>query len=360
MGDHGEVSSSSSVPMTTSSPSSWPSNNNNRVQQQQQLKYPYGHVTRGANKMLASYSLPGQVMRSNAVSTTTANGHHHHHHHQQQQHQQQQQHLHYGGSNPQQPSTGLMQPPSFNGGNGIATTVVLTGLHHHHQAGHGSVQTIGNGGSPSDEHSLPSSDIGEVDLDLWDLDINGPSVSPQSSTGGGHSPAVPPGRRSSDTSSTSGPFLRMKISFFGFWFPRIGRWHTGFCVVFDLKGRRHGNPALSSNKRGRKCVWRRGAFDFSFSRSTSPSFHLLLRPINQPCVWVCLCESKTTFQSCGFFYQLWKIFLSLHWLKKKKLFLSMCVCRVSCYLWDLVEDFSLKAQRDEEKKRFLLYIYIYP
>ena len=193
MGDHGEVSSSSSVPMTTSSsPSSWP-NNNNRVQQQQQqqLKYPYGHVTRGANKMLASYTLPGQVMRSNAVSTTTANGHHHlnlqHHHHGNQ-------------------STGLMQPPpSFSGGPTTTTAVVLTGLHHHQQQ-------LNNGGSPSDEHSLPSSDIGEVDLDLWDLDINGPSVSPQSSTG--HSPAVPPGRRSSDTSSTSGFFFSICHRFF--------------------------------------------------------------------------------------------------------------------------------------------------
>jgi hypothetical protein len=216
MGDHGEVSSSSSVPMTTSSPSSWPSNNNRvqqqQQQQQQQLKYPYGHVTRGANKMLASYSLPGQVMRSNAVSTTTANGHHH---------QQQQQHLHYGGS--QQPSTGLMQPPSFT--NGIATTVVLTGLHHHHHQVAGHVQQR-IGGSPSDEHSLPSSDIGEVDLDLWDLDINGPSVSPQSSTGGGHSPAVPPGRRSSDTSSTSGPFP----TFFLWFLPDQKMTHEFLCV----------------------------------------------------------------------------------------------------------------------------------
>jgi len=53
-----------------------------------------------------------------------------------------------------------------------------------------------------DHHSLPSSDIGEVDLDLWDLDINAPSVISNSS--GGLSPAVPPGRRSSSTSSTSG------------------------------------------------------------------------------------------------------------------------------------------------------------
>nr|BAF49033.1 ecdysone receptor B [Daphnia magna] len=194
MGDHGEVSSSSSVPMTTSPSASWQSNR--AANQQQQLKYPYGHVTRGANKMLASYSLPGQVMRSNAVSTTTANGHRHPLLHQ---------HAHHGSN---QQSTGLMQPPSFaaNGGAGggivaatTAGTTVLTGLHHHNQ-----LHLLNNGGSPSDEHSLPSSDIGEVDLDLWDLDINGPSVSPQSSTGGGHSPAVPPGRRSSDTSSTSG------------------------------------------------------------------------------------------------------------------------------------------------------------
>lgn len=197
MGDHGEVSSSSSVPMTTSSPAlSWQSNRTTN-QQQQQLKYPYGHVTRGANKMLASYTLPGQVMRSNAVSTTTANGHRHH---VLQQHQ-----LGHHGSNQHIISTGLMQPPSFaaNGGGIVATpagTTVLTGLHHNQ------LHLMNNGGSPSDEHSLASSDIGEVDLDLWDLDINGPSVSPQSSTGGGHSPAVPPGRRSSDTSSTSGFF----------------------------------------------------------------------------------------------------------------------------------------------------------
>lgn len=153
MGDHGQVSSSST------SSSSYRNVNNPG-----QPKYPYGHVTRGANKMLASYTLPGQVMRSNSVSTTTANGHH-----------------------LVNQTGGLMQPPS--------SFTVLTGLHH-----------LNNGSSPSDEHSLPSSDIGEVDLDLWDLDINGPSVSPQSSTGGGHSPAVPPGRRSSDTSSTSGFF----------------------------------------------------------------------------------------------------------------------------------------------------------
>ncbi len=169
MGDHGEVSSSST---TTSSSSPYRS----AVQQpNSQPKYPYGHVTRGANKMLASYTLPGQVMRSNAVSTTTANGHPHHH----------QQHHHHQTTTT---TTGLMQPPS--------AFTVLTGLHH--------LNNNNNGGSPSDDHSLPSSDIGEVDLDLWDLDINGPSVSPQSSTGGGHSPAVPPGRRSSDTSSTSG------------------------------------------------------------------------------------------------------------------------------------------------------------
>jgi len=60
---------------------------------------------------------------------------------------------------------------------------------------------LGAAASP-DHHSLPSSDIGEVDLDLWDLDINAPSVISNSS--GGLSPAVPPGRRSSSTSSTSG------------------------------------------------------------------------------------------------------------------------------------------------------------
>lgn len=171
MGDHGEVSSSSS----TTASSSYRSVNNPG-----QPKYPYGHVTRGANKMLASYTLPGQVMRSNAVSTTTVvNGHQHHHHH----------HL------VNQTNNGLMQPPS--------SFTVLTGLHHLNNS---------NNNSPSDEHSLPSSDIGEVDLDLWDLDINGPSVSPQSSTGGGHSPAVPPGRRSSDTSSTSGRFFLLFFS----------------------------------------------------------------------------------------------------------------------------------------------------
>ena len=67
-------------------------------------------------------------------------------------------------------------------------------------AGIANVGLAGLTGSP--DHSLPSSDIGEVDLDLWDLDINAPSASPSS---GGHSPAAPlPGRRSSDTSSTSG------------------------------------------------------------------------------------------------------------------------------------------------------------
>ena len=150
MGDHGEVSSSSSASSSTTT-----------TYRGQQPKYPYGHVTRGANKMLASYTLPGQVMRSNVVSTTTTPVLH-------------------------QNNIGLMQPPS--------SFTVLNGLHHLNS-------------SPTDDHSLPSSDIGEVDLDLWDLDINGPSVSPQSSTGGGHSPAVPPGRRSSDTSSTSGFFF---------------------------------------------------------------------------------------------------------------------------------------------------------
>ena len=77
--------------------------------------------------------------------------------------------------------SGQMAAPSFT---------VLAGL---------SVQSSAT--SP-DHHSLPSSDIGEVDLDLWDLDINAPSVISNSS--GGLSPAVPPGRRSSSTSSTSG------------------------------------------------------------------------------------------------------------------------------------------------------------
>jgi hypothetical protein len=178
----------------------------------------------------------------------------------------------------------------------------LTGLHHHHHQVAGHVQQR-IGGSPSDEHSLPSSDIGEVDLDLWDLDINGPSVSPQSSTGGGHSPAVPPGRRSSDTSSTSGPFFQQNFSFVVF--TGSGRWHTGFWCVWRLwfgKGRRHGNPALSSNregggKEGNVCgvaalliflifQGRRHLHStFSFGRLTNR---------------VCLCESKTTFQSCGF------------------------------------------------------------
>ena len=195
MGDHGEVSSSSSTTTNTSS-SPYRSVQPNS----QQPKYPYGHVTRGANKMLASYTLPGQVMRSNAVSTTTANGHHHH------------------------LQTGLMQPPS--------SFTVLTGLHHLNNNNNNN-----NGGSPSDDHSLPSSDIGEVDLDLWDLDINGPSVSPQSSTGGGHSPAVPPGRRSSDTSSTSGFlffffFCCCPLHFFFFYFPRRGGKEEPFLLLF--------------------------------------------------------------------------------------------------------------------------------
>lgn len=116
-------------------------------------KYPYNHVTRGANKMLASYSLPGHMMQHRPMSNNNNNN--------------------VVMYNPQQQQ--MMQPPQ-------GYTVI--------------------GASLEDHCSLPSSDIGEVDLDLWDLDINAPSVSPNSA---GHlSPAVPPGRRSSDTSSTSG------------------------------------------------------------------------------------------------------------------------------------------------------------
>ena len=61
-----------------------------------------------------------------------------------------------------------------------------------------------NSSSSFTDYSLAASDIGRVDLDLWDLDINAPSASPSSR---GHSPLSalpPPCRRSSDTSSTSG------------------------------------------------------------------------------------------------------------------------------------------------------------
>ena len=109
-----------------------------------------------------------------------------------------------------------------NGGGGVTTTsnkMLSAYNNHHHAINRGNpvmasspsytvLAGIANVGhltqltASPDHSSLPSSDIGEVDLDLWDLDINAPSASP--SSGGGHSPAAPPGRRSSDTSSTSG------------------------------------------------------------------------------------------------------------------------------------------------------------
>ena len=86
-------------------------------------------------------------------------------------------------------SGGGMRPHGVGGVGGVVSPnafTVLAGLSVQH--------------SSPDHHSLPSSDIGEVDLDLWDLDINAPSVTTSS---GGLSPAVLPGRRSSDTSSTT-------------------------------------------------------------------------------------------------------------------------------------------------------------
>lgn len=79
-----------------------------------------------------------------------------------------------------------MRPHGVSVGGGANAFTVLAGVSVQH--------------SSPDHHSLPSSDIGEVDLDLWDLDINAPSVA---TSCGGLSPAVLPGRRSSDTSSTT-------------------------------------------------------------------------------------------------------------------------------------------------------------
>ena len=178
MGDHGQMAStyhqrvgngqSQSAAASSAAATTQAANSNSPN------KYPYNHVTRSANKMLASYTLPGQMMRSNNNNNNIMMYGHHH--------QQQHQHLH-------QNQMGMMQPPS--------TYTVLGNVH--------------SNGATDDHCSLPSSDIGEVDLDLWDLDINAPSVSPQS---GGHlSPAVPPGRRSSDTSSTSGDAMLALFSF---------------------------------------------------------------------------------------------------------------------------------------------------
>ena len=163
--------------------------------------YPYA----GAGHSVAGHGGSAAPATAAATSSTLAKnstakmlsgfgGHHGHvHHHSAHQHQHHHHH-HHGLSHGHRhgPAGGVvgsrnpvMAPvaPSFT---------VLTGI--------ANVGLAGLTGSP--DHSLPSSDIGEVDLDLWDLDINAPSASPSS---GGHSPAAPlPGRRSSDTSSTSG------------------------------------------------------------------------------------------------------------------------------------------------------------
>ena len=174
-------------------------------------KYPYNHVTRSANKMLASYSLPGQMMHQRANNNNNIMM-----------------------FNQQQQQPQLMQPPQ-----GYAVMSA----------------------SLEDHCSLPSSDIGEVDLDLWDLDINAPSVSPNSA---GHlSPAVPPGRRSSDTSSTSGgalfyhpqrfPASQGRANLVPWFFTRAAR---GWRSASGLIGRSVSRASVPEVRGGIRAGWR--------------------------------------------------------------------------------------------------------
>jgi hypothetical protein len=122
--------------------------------------------------------------------------------------------------------------------------------------------------------------------------------------------------------------------------------HEFLCVscLWFGKGRRHGNAPPYRQTEGRKLggkegnVWRRGAFRFFlyFSRSTSPSFHLLFRPINQPCVsmWI---ENHI---SIVWFFLDWNHFSHFSPLAvEEEEEASFCVSRQLLPVRDLVEDF---------------------
>ncbi|KAJ1527243.1 hypothetical protein ONE63_008768 [Megalurothrips usitatus] len=78
------------------------------------------------------------------------------------------------------------------------------GLHHHHHGGlGGGGGAAGSGGVISPSHSLGSSDIGDVDLELWDLDLHGNPQPRQNLMMHHRLHAVPQGNASFGTSHCS-------------------------------------------------------------------------------------------------------------------------------------------------------------